>query len=69
MTPMDSRSIDRKSSCGFKSVVKIGDQQWEWCSLYHAEITELDCEKCEYRELYQEPPEFHRETTRQEFII
>lgn len=37
--------------CKFRSVIKLGNKEWEWCSLYNAEILKLDCETCEYLKL------------------
>ena len=54
-------SIDSESTCRFRSVVMIGNRRWEWCSLYNAETSKLDCDMCDYRKLYREPMELRRE--------
>jgi len=53
--------VSRDDPCRYKSILKLVDKQWEWCSLYNAETLKLDCDKCEYRKLYKKPLRFRRE--------
>ncbi len=50
-----------ENSCRFKSVLKLKDKQWDWCFLFNAETSKLDCDKCEYRALYKKPLRIRRE--------
>jgi len=47
--------VSKERQCRFKSLVRIRDKLWEWCSLYNAEISKLDCNKCLYKGLYDKP--------------
>jgi len=51
----------KANKCKFKSDSKIGDKHWEWCSLYNAETSKLDCDNCEFRELNKKPLRIRRE--------
>ncbi len=54
---MDSK----KAPCIFKTLLKIKDVEWEWCSLFNGEITQLNCEKCVFKNLPQNPIRIRRE--------
>ena len=61
LTIMVTKNLDKESISRFRSFVRIGDRRWEWCSLYNAETSKLDCDICEYSGMYRKPIELRKE--------
>ena len=34
--------------CRFKIINSIGEDSWEWCTLFNAQTNDLNCECCEH---------------------
>lgn len=52
---------EKTYSCIQRIKLRIGKDAWEWCALFNARADQLQCEKCEYRALFQEPLELPEE--------
>ncbi|MEM2896080.1 MAG: hypothetical protein QW265_01285 [Candidatus Bathyarchaeia archaeon] len=45
--------VSEEDRCRFKNFVEIGEKRWEWCFLYNAEVSKLDCDRCGYKPLHE----------------